>query len=102
MVSELITMAGSALRRPDELNLSGNISQNWKRFKQEFSIYLSATGLEEKSGKRQAMTFLNLLGASALQVFNTFTFTNNILCPSGILSHRVTQQPTVYLPSVVM
>ena len=64
------------LQPPGVLNLSGNLSENWRRFKQQFQIYLIATGIDQKEDKIKASTFLHVIGPEALEIFNTFTFQN--------------------------
>ena len=61
---------------PGALNLSGNLSENWRRFKQQFQIYLIATGIDQKEDKIKASTVLRVIGPEALELFNTFTFQN--------------------------
>jgi hypothetical protein len=46
---------------PKSLIVTGNLAENWRRFKQQFEIYLIASGLDEKDGKVQAMALLHLL-----------------------------------------
>ncbi|MES9881309.1 MAG: hypothetical protein ABW185_10555 [Sedimenticola sp.] len=52
--------------------LSGNIVDNWKKFKQRFQIYLEASGASEQ--KTQACIFLHVVGDDALEVYNNFDF----------------------------
>jgi hypothetical protein len=60
------------LAPPKGLDLSTNVAENWRRFKQQFQIYVVASGLGEKDDKVQAMTFLHVAGPEALEVYNTF------------------------------
>ena len=62
------------LQPPPQLKISGNTSENWKRFSQLFDIYGEATELSKKNDKVQAMTFLNILGSDGLDVYNAFTW----------------------------
>uniref|UniRef100_H3APZ4 Retrotransposon gag domain-containing protein n=1 Tax=Latimeria chalumnae TaxID=7897 RepID=H3APZ4_LATCH len=57
---------------PSALNLQGNLAESWQRFKQEFEIFLIASGIAEKAEKMQAMTFLHVAGPAALDVYNMF------------------------------
>lgn len=57
---------------PAPLSLSGNVSLNWKRFKQKFELYLEATGAAEKSDKTQTSILLHVIGEDALDLYNTF------------------------------
>ena len=62
------------LSPPEVLSLDGNISENWRRWKQRFNIFSLASGLSGKDTKVQAATFLHVAGPEALEVYNTFTW----------------------------
>ena len=68
-------MATSQLKPPTGLQLTGNLSENWRKFKQRFEIYSIASGLNEKAEEIQVASLLHLVGKEALEVFNTFQFT---------------------------
>jgi hypothetical protein len=53
---------------PKSLILTGNLAENW-RFKQQFEIYLIASGLDKKDRKVQAMALLHVAGLEALEVY---------------------------------
>ena len=60
---------------PSGLSLEGNVSENWRKFKQRFEIYLDATETENARGdKKMASMFLASIGEDALEVYNTFQF----------------------------
>ena len=59
------------LSPPQALNLYGNITENWRRWKQCFKILPLASGLSEKEVGVQASMFLHVAGPEALQVYNT-------------------------------
>ena len=56
------------------LSLDGNLSENWRRFKQHFDIYLLASGKKNAAEDVKVALLLNLAGEEAQEVFNTFTF----------------------------
>ncbi|XP_067045916.1 uncharacterized protein [Acropora muricata] len=60
------------LQPPSALALTGNLTENWWRFNQQFEIYEIASGLARKDGKVRAMTLLHMAGSEALEVYNTF------------------------------
>ena len=62
------------LNPPAALNFNGNLKENWRRFKQQFDIYNIASGTAERDDKVQAMTLLHVVGAEAIEVYNTFTW----------------------------
>ena len=59
------------LQPPSVLALTGNLAENWRRFKQQFEIYEIASGLARKNGKVQEMTLLHVAGSEALEVYKT-------------------------------
>ena len=64
-----------SIRQPDELVLSGNIAENWRKFKQEFELYLIATGLDTKTSRQKIALLLHVARKQAIEVYNTFSFT---------------------------
>ena len=59
-------------RPPEPLNLEGNVSENWRLFKQKFENFMVATDLSDKEDKKKLAVFQNLLGDEALELFNSF------------------------------
>lgn len=57
--------------KPGILEMGGNLKQNFESFKQEVTIYFSATETDSKPDKVQVARLLNLLGKDALKVYNT-------------------------------
>ncbi|XP_022162181.1 uncharacterized protein K02A2.6-like [Myzus persicae] len=57
--------------RPGGLCLEGNISENFKIFKQEILIYFKATETDKKDTGVQVARLLNLLGHDGLKLYNT-------------------------------
>jgi hypothetical protein len=62
--------------KPDALVLTGNLSENWRVFREAFEIYIEAAGLTTASNKRQVAIFLNLVGKEGLERYNTLKFKN--------------------------
>lgn len=60
------------VNKPDKLKLEGNLSENWRRFKRNFNIYMSAAEYTEKSDAIKIAIFLNIIGGDAIEVFDTF------------------------------
>ena len=60
------------LQPPSALVLTGNVAENWRRFKQQFEIYEIASGWARKDGKVRTTTLMDVAGSEALQVYNTF------------------------------
>lgn len=58
-------------RLPSPLVLTGNISENWRRWEQRFQIYMTASGAEGKGTKVKVAILLHALGEDALEVYNT-------------------------------
>ncbi|XP_068726162.1 phosphatidylinositol phosphatase PTPRQ-like [Montipora capricornis] len=60
---------------PEPFDLSGgNISENWKKFKQKFTNYEIATGINKKESATRVATLLTVIGNDAIDVFNTITW----------------------------
>lgn len=55
--------------------MTGNVNENWKRFKQSFELYSLAIGLQNE--ERKIALLLTVAGRAALDVYNTFTFTEH-------------------------
>ena len=64
-----------ALKAPEPLRLEGNIADKWKRWRQKFELYMTASGMEGRSQKVQSCTLLHVIGDEALEIYNTFDFT---------------------------
>ncbi|XP_077502373.1 uncharacterized protein LOC144113241 [Amblyomma americanum] len=64
------------LKVPEPLRLSGNLSENWLRFKQKFELYLQATAVKKapKSDASKAALLLSFAGDEALDIFNNFQY----------------------------
>lgn len=60
------------LRLVEPLKLDGNLSANWKRFKRNFDIFMAAAELTAKADPIKINTFLNAIGAEAVEVYDTF------------------------------
>ncbi|XP_031328603.1 uncharacterized protein LOC116159695 [Photinus pyralis] len=65
----------SIFKPPEPLHLDGNISDNWRKFEQQFQIFIEATELDQKSEAKQLAVLLNLVGNDGLDLYNSFTLT---------------------------
>lgn len=63
------------LRPVEKLKLEGNMSENWRRFKRNFDIFLNASGIIGKSETTKVNTFLNMIGEDSVEVFDSFKLT---------------------------
>lgn len=59
-----------SLRLPEPMSIDGNLCANWKRFKRSFEIYMIAADIERKTDVIKINTFLNALGADAVEIFD--------------------------------
>ena len=65
-------------RLPPQLDVnSGNVSENFKRWKRQVEVYLAASGASEKDDKVQTAIILNCAGPHVLEVYDTFIWTDN-------------------------
>lgn len=62
------------MQPPPKLQLTGNVAENWRRFKQRFELYLSAIDADGKEDRVKASMFLHVIGDEALEVYNNFVF----------------------------
>ena len=61
---------------PKPLSFVGNVAENWRRWIQQFRLYLNATGFDKKPAQVQCSTLLTVAGEEALEIFNTFGLTD--------------------------
>ena len=58
------------------LQCTGNVGESWRRLIQTFELYLMAIAADSKSDKQRIVIFLTVAGLEALEIYNTFTFTD--------------------------
>ncbi|KAK3732947.1 hypothetical protein RRG08_002557 [Elysia crispata] len=71
-----MSQKGLSFAAPPCLHLEGNLSENWRKWQQRFQLYLEAAELDRKPKKQQKAILLHTIGPDALELFNTFTFTD--------------------------
>ena len=49
----------------------GNVSENWKKFKQKYTNYEIAAGVKTKESATRVVTLLSVIGNDGIDVFNT-------------------------------
>ena len=60
------------LPSPKPLDLrGGNVSENWKKFKQKYTNHKIATGTTTKESATRVATLLTVIANDAVDVFNT-------------------------------
>ncbi|KAF2887486.1 hypothetical protein ILUMI_18687 [Ignelater luminosus] len=69
-------MDAFALSPLQPLNLTENVSHNFKLWLQRFQIYLKAHNLDKETEERQVNILLNYTGDKCITVFNSFNLTN--------------------------
>ena len=63
------------LSSPEPLDpRGGNVSENWKKFKQKYTNYEIATRINTKESATRVATLLTVIGNDAIDVFNTLTW----------------------------
>lgn len=63
-----------AVKPPQSLKLTGSVDSSWRTFKQQFTLYMQAVGLDGKADSRKIALLLTVAGPQAIEVYNTFTF----------------------------
>ena len=59
---------------PGPLSLEGNLVVNWKKWKQNFGLFMVAAEYEGKSEKVKASLLLHCIGDKAVDIYNTLVF----------------------------
>lgn len=59
----------------EALELTGNLSENWRRFKRNYEIFEVATGVSTKEEPIKISTFLNAVGPETVDIFDTLGLT---------------------------
>ena len=62
------------IQSPGTLSFAGNVAENWRKWKQRFELYLTASGIDAKDQKIQSATLLHVASQEALEIYNTFTW----------------------------
>ena len=62
------------LRPPSNMKFEGNVADNWRRWEQQFTVYMRAAEVSQKPPATQVAILLHCAGPEALEVYNTFTF----------------------------
>ena len=67
----------SGIKPPPPLSFEGNLSENWKYFKQKWGHYVILTNLDKQSREYRVALLLHTMGDEALKVYNGFHFTTD-------------------------
>ena len=62
------------LKPLNALSLTGDIAENWKRWKQRWEIFSLASGCKDKAEDVQCAIFLHQIGDDTLNIYDSFTF----------------------------
>lgn len=69
---EILDTMEAMLKPPSPMVFEGNIKENWLKWKQSFTLYLKATGLDKKDEERKVAVLLCVIGDEAVEKYNTF------------------------------
>ena len=64
----------SDFRRPDPLSLNGNVAENWRIFKAEFTTFLEAKEADQKGDKVKIAMLLNAIDTEAREWYEQLTW----------------------------
>ncbi|CAH0720458.1 unnamed protein product, partial [Brenthis ino] len=67
-MSEQIFMSGI---KPLAVN-NGNVSEQWRRWKQKFEIFCDANDIKKQDETKQVAIFLNTIGDYGIEIYNSF------------------------------
>lgn len=57
--------------------ITGNLSENWKFWRQRFEMYLLATDISKKEEVTQCAQLLTLIGEEGIRIYNSLEFQEN-------------------------
>lgn len=60
--------------KPTTLEMKGNLSGNWLKWKKQFNLYMVATGYNKKPDEQKVAMLVNLLGTDAQDVYDNFVY----------------------------
>ena len=66
-----------AFKPPGALNLNGNLLENCRRWVQRFELFLTTSEKVKETENVQCAILLHLIGDEALEIYNTFTFSED-------------------------
>ena len=61
---------------PDPLPFEGNIAEQWRKWKQELTLYITAAEKDKKSDLVKSSILLTCIGKKGQEIYNTFSFDN--------------------------
>ena len=64
----------SKLPIPPNIELKGDLRENWKQWKQIWDAYILVTNLNQQSSEFQVATFVTCIGQQALKIHNGLPF----------------------------
>ena len=68
-------MADSCFHKPGPLSFEGNVAENWRKFAQEYDIFIAAAHSNETK-KVEAYILLNLAGGEAIERERSFCYSD--------------------------
>ena len=64
----------SSLPLPPRLELSGNVAESWKKWKQRWESFEIASRLVDQENKYRVATFITCVGDDAIEIYNALPF----------------------------
>lgn len=89
----------------NRLDMSGNISENWKKWKQVWDWFEIASRLNEQENEYRVATFITCIGSEALEVYNGLPFEreeDNDEQGSGVNGEALHRTDKCYLREVLL
>ena len=62
------------INKPEPLYFEGNVAENWRRWKQRFFIFMTATGTDKKEAEVKSATLWHFAGPEAIEIYSTFSW----------------------------
>lgn len=74
VVAPTLSIMQSQIPLPPKLELSGNLAQNWKRWRQLWDSYGIVSEINQRPKEYQVATFITCIGMEDLEVYNGLPF----------------------------
>ena len=78
-------MATYQIPAPDQMNCTGDVSNNWKSFRESYEDYLIATGLDQKDKKVQVATLKSLMGNECKKILKRLQLSDDEIKDPAII-----------------
>lgn len=72
-----VNVFSSQVPLPSKLSITGDIANNWKKWKQIWTSFEVVTRLKDQSNEYRTATFITCIGPEGLEIYNGLPFAND-------------------------